>query len=708
MSSQKAHRRKSINIDSSENLTTPTTQRTVDTITFQQRQYQPHSLMDQKSYQSHNDRYLSTIDGKKSTPITKSKIQEPFFQKKERKTLKPPYINYGSITSMREFIYMIAFFVALVVFLGSLCGIETPFDEVQPIDKKIQVPKPEDTLPNEERLVTMRDDDNYENDGYNNDYKSEYYKNDDKNEDYKNEGYKNNDYQNEDYNTENYQNHLDNNKIKKGDITDLFPDDEVLDEPMVQDEGFGHFDELLSKNDKSSDISSQNYLSEDELMELLNPTVYSILNKSTQAAGRPNKLTKKIHRHYHIKSKETDEEIKVIDYSDYTYKSPQPHFTYVDVINSLTDEELADIKNIQVLELNSDESLDSSCGKWQEEYMKLHANILDDKEEQRYVTYICDANTNCGGLADRIFGMTSTFLFALLTNRAFLADWQVPIPLDTIFSSPNVDWSYDSLSPSPSLLALQSSDLNVIDFDAQHLDQYFMLHNWTLKYPEPFIKFYTNRGMIMRTFGSKHYSKYLKDIGLRPHTAIGCILDYLFRPVPEALWFITEYTSLFALPSIFSVGIQIRTGDSKMNNKDGLGHSHSLQEYKHFFKCADQLTQMYSAPSQKVIYFLVTDSVRLRDEAIQKLEHVIVSGLPVSGEGNKGEDYDWDKADEINDAIIENWILSGYGKLSAFHSKQLHSTVSMVYSGLNDQVPDCTREDAFTTFNKLASELSLG
>ncbi|CAG8779810.1 9138_t:CDS:2, partial [Dentiscutata erythropus] len=404
--------------------------------------------------------------------------------------------------------------------------------------------------------------------------------------------------------------------------------------------------------------------------------------------GRPNKLTKKIHRHYHIKSKDTDEEISVIDYSDYVYKSPQPHFTYVDVINSLTDDELGEIKHTQVLDINSDESLDSSCGKWQEEYMKLHANILDDKAEQRYVTYICDVNTNCGGLADR----QPMAEMAVLADK--IANTGVPIPLDTVFSSPNIDWSHDTLSPSPSLLALQSSDLNVIDFDAQHLDQYFMLHNWTLKYPEPFIKLYTNRGMIMRTFGSKHYSKYLKDIGLRPHTAIGCILDYLFRPVPEALWFITEYTSLFALPSIFSVGIQIRTGDSKMNKKDGLGHSHSLQEYKHFFRCADQLTQMYSAPSQKVIYFLVTDSVRLRDEAIQKLEHVIVSGLPVSGEGNK-EENDWDKANEINNAIIENWILSktdyrvispgGYGKLSAFHSKQLHSTVSMVYSGLNDQ-----------------------
>ncbi|CAJ0878597.1 282_t:CDS:1, partial [Entrophospora sp. SA101] len=43
--------------------------------------------------------------------------------------------------------------------------------------------------------------------------------------------------------------------------------------------------------------------------------------------------------------------------------------------------------------------------------------------------------------------MASTFLFALLTDRAFLADWQVPLPLDAIFTAPNIDWSYDSLNP---------------------------------------------------------------------------------------------------------------------------------------------------------------------------------------------------------------------------------------------------------------------
>lgn len=60
--------------------------------------------------------------------------------------------------------------------------------------------------------------------------------------------------------------------------------------------------------------------------------------------------------------------------------------------------------------------------------------------------------------------MTSAFYVGLMTNRAarqtialgteladsacpqFLAEWQTPVPLDVIFDSPNVNWSYSSFT----------------------------------------------------------------------------------------------------------------------------------------------------------------------------------------------------------------------------------------------------------------------
>lgn len=42
-------------------------------------------------------------------------------------------------------------------------------------------------------------------------------------------------------------------------------------------------------------------------------------------------------------------------------------------------------------------------------------------------------------------GMISTFFFALLTDRGYLAHWadENPIPLEILFEKPNIDWSYD-------------------------------------------------------------------------------------------------------------------------------------------------------------------------------------------------------------------------------------------------------------------------
>lgn len=37
--------------------------------------------------------------------------------------------------------------------------------------------------------------------------------------------------------------------------------------------------------------------------------------------------------------------------------------------------------------------------------------------------------------------MTTSFFFSILTNRAFLVLWEHPIPFDTLFDSPNINWA---------------------------------------------------------------------------------------------------------------------------------------------------------------------------------------------------------------------------------------------------------------------------
>jgi hypothetical protein len=47
--------------------------------------------------------------------------------------------------------------------------------------------------------------------------------------------------------------------------------------------------------------------------------------------------------------------------------------------------------------------------------------------------------------------MTSTFLLSLLTDRAFIASWDHPVPFSLLFDSPAVDWSEPSFPSLPSL-----------------------------------------------------------------------------------------------------------------------------------------------------------------------------------------------------------------------------------------------------------------
>lgn len=74
--------------------------------------------------------------------------------------------------------------------------------------------------------------------------------------------------------------------------------------------------------------------------------------------------------------------------------------------------------------------------------------------------------------------------------------------------------------------------------------------------------------MIFRSFSYKHLQKSINKLGLEPTTAFACINQYLFRPKRPALKLISEYTSVLALPSVFSVGIHVRTGDRSMKDSE--------------------------------------------------------------------------------------------------------------------------------------------
>lgn len=62
-----------------------------------------------------------------------------------------------------------------------------------------------------------------------------------------------------------------------------------------------------------------------------------------------------------------------------------------------------------------------------------------------------------------------------------------------------------------------------------------------------------NRGITLRSFRYPSVAPDLEALGFRMDSAYSSMINYLFRPKPSSLAFINQYTSLFSLPSVFSI-----------------------------------------------------------------------------------------------------------------------------------------------------------
>ena len=84
------------------------------------------------------------------------------------------------------------------------------------------------------------------------------------------------------------------------------------------------------------------------------------------------------------------------------------------------------------------------CGTgWQENYRKLHANILSKHLEKKYLVYLCPGTRQgCCGYGNRLRAVVSLFYLSVLTDRAFLIDWRAPEPIENYLKPRYIQWNY--------------------------------------------------------------------------------------------------------------------------------------------------------------------------------------------------------------------------------------------------------------------------
>jgi hypothetical protein len=123
-------------------------------------------------------------------------------------------------------------------------------------------------------------------------------------------------------------------------------------------------------------------------------------------------------------------------------------------------------------------------------------------------------------------------------------------------------------------------------------------------------------------FDNPYHRKQLLDFGLRPDTAFGCIVEFLFRPNTAVLNMTAPLLSMLRQPEILKIGVQIRVGDYVFQSKNRRGQRNcpllTERKIQEFFVCCKELEANVAKPHQTVVWYLITNCLSLRIAAIKK------------------------------------------------------------------------------------------
>lgn len=284
----------------------------------------------------------------------------------------------------------------------------------------------------------------------------------------------------------------------------------------------------------------------------------------------------------------------------------------------------------QQLSGEPDPSECSLCGHWQENYARLHADIRAGRRPPRYLVAVGVHS----GLADNLVGMMSEFYFALLSHRAFLLTSWGPHPhMDWAFDAPRINWTTAAYGEDDPLILPLRREMPVPRYDSARINtsmyypMYVQQDHWWLgrnltaepagAAHVPYILMASNRGKTYRLFENPHHAPALRAMGLRPEHAFYCAFHFLFAPsAPTRELMAATQAALTGDPSALKIGIQIRFNDTVLT-KDMPGPA-LLHQKLHMFACAQEIENDRRTPGQKVIWYLISDSVALRRAAREK------------------------------------------------------------------------------------------
>ena len=174
-----------------------------------------------------------------------------------------------------------------------------------------------------------------------------------------------------------------------------------------------------------------------------------------------------------------------------------------------------------------------------DEYIDLalaDPNYVPDSEQ--FLMYRCevvaDQNRNCGGLGDRIKGIVTAYLWALITNRTFLIRIDRPCEFDQLYLPNQVDWN--------GRRDLAFFDRVEITVDNAFKQRFAHVNFTLMQQKRKLIILKSNRNLAESIANNKHLNIYkrVKELGFEPEKVD---MPYSFRYFYNHLFKLTPHLS---------------------------------------------------------------------------------------------------------------------------------------------------------------------